>query len=832
LLHHYTGQEDILIGSPTTGRNRSELADLIGYFVNPVVLRVDLSRNPTFDDLLKRVRHHVLAAFEHQDYPFPLLAERLQLERNVARSPRFQVMFVWQKAHLIKEQGLTAFALSQEGVQMDLGGLRIEPIMLTQQAAQFDLTLTMAEVGDGLAAALQYNTDLFDHSTVARMAGHFKVLLRDIAGTPHRHVSLLRLLTSAERHQLLLEWNDTRSGYPANSCIHQLFEEQAERTPEADALIYNGDRLSYRDLNGRANQLAHALRCLGVGSEVRVGICVEPSHEMIIGVLGILKAGGTYVPLDPISPPERLRYMLENAGAAVLLTHERLRSQLPAVGIPTICLDTAGADIARERADNLSSSAISAHLSHVIYTSGSTGRPKGVMVAHSSVVNLWAAIDQAIYAPFARRRLRGCLIAPLSFDGSIREYLLLLRGHTLIIAPQEFRRNGEALLAYLRDNAVDEFYCTPSQLQLLIAAGLLNQTEYAPALVLLGGEQIQAPLWQLLAKQQRTVYYNIYGPTECTVDSTLTRITGGPARPTIGRPLGNVESYILDRQLNPTPIGVPGELYIGGHGLARGYINDPQQTAEKFIPHPFSADAGARLYRTGDLARYLPDGNIDFLGRVDHLIKIRGFSIEPGEIEAAICAHPAVRTATVVAHGVDGAELQVVAYFVPVPDAPLTITELRAFLKEHLPYYMLPVAFVPLDSLPVTANGKVDYRALPPLDQARTALGVAYQSPGNTVEAMLAEIWGKVLGIDQIGVQDNFFDLGGSSLSIVRVRALIAQQLGVDIPIVKLFHYPTIQSLAEYILREQEPGTPHLERSRSIAARRLQRLSLRKAPGE
>jgi len=826
LLHRYTDQDDILVGSPMVDRSRADLAGLVGYFGNPVVLRSDLSRDPSFLVLLKKVRQTVLAAFEHQDYPFPLLVERLQVNRDARRSSLFQVMFVWQRAPLLEEQGLAALVLNRPHTRITLGDLVVETFALKQQAVQFDLTLSMAAIGDEFAGSLQYNVDLFDADTIVRFAGHFETLLQGLVDHPTWRLSDLPMLRPTEQRQVLVEWNQTDGEYRRNVCVHQLFEAQVERSPEIKALIFRGHTMSYLELNRRSNRVAHALLKIGVGPETGVGICLEPSNEMIVGLMGILKAGGTYVPLDPSYPFRRLAYMLKNAGVRVMVTEEKLRAGLPLEGVRVLSLDGDATAIEAESDENTASSVTAENLSHIIYTSGSTGWPKGVMVKHTSVVNLWIAIERAIYDSLGKAHLRSCLISPLSFDGSIREYLTLARGHTLVIAPQEFRRDPASLLQYLRENAVEEFYCTPTQLQLLIAAGLLDRRDYAPELVLLGGEQISAPLWELLARQPATIYYNLYGPTECTVDATFTLITAGAARPTIGRPLLNTTVYILDKRLNPLPVGVPGELYIGGIGLARGYAGDPQQTAHKFIPHPFAVESGSRMYRTGDHARFLPGGQIEFLARLDNQVKLRGFSIELGEIEATLTRHPRLLKAVVMLREDRVGERQLVAYYVPRAEGDvLSATELRGFLQEYLPEHMIPLIFVPLATVPITLNGKVDEASLPIPEPVRPDLEEGYIVPGGELERAVAGIWLEVLGIKWVGPRANFFDLGGNSFRIVRVQALVRQRLDLEVALVKLFQYPTLEALVSYLSGLQKPDQGRSKRGREIGARRRERLS-------
>jgi thioester reductase-like protein/FkbM family methyltransferase len=992
LLHRYTNQEDILVGAATTGRNQIEFAWVVGYFVNPVVLRADLSGNPPFKNFLKKVRQTVLDTLKHQDYPFPLLVERLQPNRDPSRSPLFQVGFVLQTPQQSKELAEILIA-SDPTTRVKWGELELTPFRMGQQEGQFDLVLEMIEGQESLHGVFQYNTDLFHETTIARMTGHFRILSEGIVATPEQQLSELPLLTEAERRQLLVEWNDTQIDYPQSTCLHELFEEQVTRNPEAMAVVFEDRQLTYAELNSRANQLAHYLQGMEVGPDVLVGICLDRSLDMIVAILGILKAGGVYVPLDPAYPQERLSFIVEDV--QVLLTQNKLKLEignLKSEKCRVVCCDSDWEKISEENPENLVNRTTADNLAYVIYTSGSTGKPKGVMIRHRSVVNLLTGLQHTIYTNCQDSQLRISLNGPLAFDTSVKQWIQLLQGHCLVIVPETIRFDGEALLSFL-DRQIDVFDCTPSQLQLLISAGLLDQTHIEPKCLLLGGEALDESMWSALAQAEHLTCYNVYGPTECTVDATIspirsstptlneqekiryarqimledwgeetqkelkaktvfvagaggsgspiitqlallgvgcikicdfdtvdlsnlnrqfvhcvsedvrlgmhkavsakktvqninphvkveifqTKITveniddmvgdadlifdsvdvfatkfilsqcairkgiphlfygmmdinafggifyppkspcfhclfdtekvgqfqeftqyytkhaekklgtpvccpplftstgfmmmealkillgiGEPAygkfflflqkgntsisrargvqgirywmnryfdqllekqgfsweqggwrntfveelqvsqnpdcqlcqhikdyekhtqpellsrvttndRPIIGRPVANTRVYVLDTALNPVPIGVPGELHIGGVGVARGYLNQPDLTEEKFIPDPFSNDVNARLYKTGDLVRYLPDGNIEFLGRTDDQVKIRGFRIEPGEIETLLQQHPDVRETAVIARDYASNTKRLVAYVVPEPKCAPTI---------------------------------------------------------------------------------------------------------------------------------------------------------------
>ncbi len=782
LLHRYTGQDDIIVGSPIAGRNRPEVEGLIGFFVNTLVLRTDLSGNPSFRELLSRVREIALEAYAHQDLPFEKLVEELQPERNLSHSPLFQVMFVLQNT---------------PGQALELPDLKLNPMEVDNDTAKFDLTLSVVEGTEGLQGTFEYNTDLLDAVTVKRMVGHLRTLLEGTVANPEQRIEALPLLTEAERHQLLVEWNDTQANYPKDLCIHQLFEAQVERTPEAVAVVSEEQQLTYRELNTRANQLAHYLRKRGVGPDVLVGICVERSLEMVIGLLGILKAGGAYVPLDPAYPKERLVFMLEDTQAPAMLTQQQLVEKLPEHGAKVVCLDSDWEAIAGENDKNPSSGVMANNQAYVIYTSGSTGRPKGVAIEHRSAVALsyWAS------EVFSSEDLSGVLASTsLCFDLSVFElFVPLSQGGRVILA-----ENALQLPTLSTADEVTLVNTVPS-----VIAELLKMNGVPPSVrtINLAGEPLKVSLVDQIY-QQTTVQqvFDLYGPSEDTTYSTFAlRRPGAPA--TIGRPIANTGVYILDPHLQPVPIGVPGEIYIGGVSLARGYLNRPELTAKLFIPNPFNDEAGARLYKTGDLARYLPDGNIQFLGRIDHQVKIRGFRIELGEIEAVLGQHPAVQETVVVAREDIPGDKRLVAYLVikqgPVP----TFNELRSFLKEKLPEYMVPSAFMFLDALPLTPNGKVDRRALPAPDRVRPELERAFVASRTPIEEMLAGIWVEVLGLEQVGIHDNFFELGGHSLLTVRLFTQIEKTFGKKLPLAALFQAPTIEQLAS-VLHQKGWSTP------------------------
>jgi surfactin family lipopeptide synthetase A len=798
LLSRYSRQEEIAIGSPIANRNHSGIESLIGFFVNTLVLHTKLDGNPTFVELLARVREMTLGAYEHQDLPFEKLVEELQPERSLSYTPLFQVMFVLQNAPLSK---------------VELPDLTITPFKLEQVAARFDLTLQMTETAAGLIGELIYNRDLFDLATIDRMAGHFQILLAGIIANAHQPIAQLPLIGSAEQQQLLIDWNDTHADYPQDKCIHQLFETQVELTPNAIAVQFESTQLTYRELNDRSNQLAHYLQTLGVKSEILVGICVERSCEMIVGLLGILKAGGAYVPLDPAYPSDRLSFMLADAQVAVLLTQQKLRASLPTVDVPIVELDDWG-NFQGESTANPHSDLQPSNLAYVIYTSGSTGKPKGVLVQHQGLCNL--ALAQ-IHSFEVRPDSRVLQFASFSFDASISEVVMsLCAGATLYLGNRDSLLPGTGLMKLLQQQRISHITLSPSALAAMPSGAYPDlQT------IIVAGEA--CPPDVVAQWSPGRLFLNGYGPTESTVCATIAICTASKTAPPIGRPIANIQVYILDSHLQPVPIGVAGELHIGGAGLARGYLNRPALTAEKFIPNPFSQAYSGRLYKTGDLVRYLADGEIEFLGRIDLQVKIRGFRIELGEIEAVLSLQPQVQEAAVVVR-IEPTGKRLVAYIVPkagfsTGEATPTIpaSQLRSFLTERLAEYMVPSAFVMLESFPLTPNGKIDRQALANLAQGHSELDRSAVAPSTPIETMLASIWADILGITQVGIHHNFFELGGHSLLATQVISRIHDALQVDLPLRTLFERQTIADLAETIVQHLAEDTEDDEMARILA---------------
>ncbi len=805
LLYRYTQRDDILVGSPIAGRNRIEIEGLIGFFVNTLVLRTDLSGDPSFRELLGRVREVALDAYAHQDLPFEKLVEELHPQRNLSHSPLFQVMFAFQNVPM---------------TELSLTGLTVNSLNADRDTATFDLSLLMFEEAKSLNGTIEYNTDLFDSASIIRMIGHFQTLLESIVADPGLPISRLGLLTDSERDWLLVDWNNTESDYPKDECIHQLFENQVEQTPDAIALVFEDRQLSYRELNARANRLAHDLRNLGIGQETLVGLCVERSLEMVVGILAVLKAGGAYVPLDPAYPKDRLAFMMEDSEIQLVLTQERVVSCLPPHHAQVVYLDfldQAPKDEAFQAPSNPVNRATADNAAYVIYTSGSTGNPKGVLITHGNVIRLF----QATHAWF---HFDGndiwTLFHSYAFDFSVWEiWGALLYGGKLVVVPYWVSRAPETFHKLLSEEKVTVLNQTPSAFGQLIEVEKASQNsqDLALRLVLFGGEaldfQILQP-WFDRHGDQRPQLVNMYGITETTVHVTYRPITAEDLSASrgslIGVPIPDLELYVLDPSHNLVPIGVPGEIYIGGGGVARGYLQRPELTAERFIPNPFPSGAGKRLYRSGDLGRYLPNRDIEYRGRIDAQIKIRGFRVELEEIEAALRRHADVREVVVISRGEKPVEQRLVAYVVTAERTP-TISELNGFLRHKLPEYMVPSVFVFLDTLPLTSNGKIDRRNLPDPDQSRPEQESSFVAPRTPVEELLAEIWAEVLRVEQVGIHDNFFELGGHSLSLTQIFSRIKRVFQVSLPLRILFDAPTIAdqsaAIAVALAQEDAAGT-------------------------
>jgi amino acid adenylation domain-containing protein len=785
LLGRYGGSDDVVVGSPISGRTLREVEELIGLFLNTLVLRTDLSGDPGFREVLRRVREMTLGAFEHQEVPFERLVTELQPARSLSHSPLFQVMFVLQEA---ERPGSTAGNLDLRSLDAGIGG-----------TSKFDLTLFTGRHAEGLTAGLEYNTDLFDRSTIQRMLGHLARVLEEVAADADVRLSRLQLLEDAERRQVVAEWNATDAAYPRERCVHELFESQAERTPGAVALRHAGGSLTYAELEDRANRLARHLRGLGVGPDARVGLCLERGPELMIAVLAVLKAGGAYVPLDPAYPAERLAYMLQDSAAYVLLTQASLAERLPAGGATVVRLDADAAEIEREGGERLGVPVGPENLAYVIYTSGSTGRPKGVAMPHRPLVNLLAWQQGAGHAPAGAVTLQ---FTSISFDVSFQEiFATWCAGGTLVLTTEEIRVDAQRLARLLEAERIERLFLPFIALQHLAEASV--DLGIAPASlreVITAGEQLRVtePIRRWFARMPGCVLVNQYGPSETHVVSARVldgEPAGWPLLPSIGAPVANTQLYVLDQHLEPAPIGVPGELLLGGDAVARGYLQRPGLTAERFVPDPFGR--GGRLYRTGDRARWLSGGEVEYLGRTDEQVKVRGFRIEPGEVEAALSDHPEVRQAVVVVREDAPGDRRLVAYVVAGEPAAVTPAELRAHLKGRLPEYMVPSAVVMLESLPLTPSGKVARRALPAPEFASAEEG--YVAPRTPTEEVLAGVWAEVLRLERVGVEESFFDLGGHSLLATRVVSRIREVFGVELPLRAVFERPVLRELAAEI---------------------------------
>ena len=781
LMSRYSGQDDITVGSPIAGRNRQELEELIGFFVNTLVLRSNLSGDPSFVELLQRVRQTTLDAYSYQEIPYEKLVDELRPQRDLSRESLFQVFFGLQN---------TPLNLSSEPA-----GLRFEHRPLESSVAQFDLSVLSMETETGLHIGWQYNTDLFEEETIRRMASHFERLLTGIVAQPERRISQYPMLGSSEKRQQLVEWNDTDESYP-QSALHHLFEDQVKKSPQSIALAFEDRTLTYEQLNRSANQLARLLKKRGIERESLVGVCLDRSVEMVIALYGILKAGAAYVPIDPGYPVDRQQQMLDDARVTFLLADTATISQLPDYSGESFLVDKQWDELTPLSESNLNVPLDLDNVAYMIYTSGSTGRPKGVKVSHRAICNRLMWMQAAFSLTSEDRVLQK---TPFSFDVSVWEFFWpLLWGARLVVARPEGHKDPQYLAEVIQAQQITTLHFVPSMLGAFVETqASVNCSSISR--VICSGEALPYELQQrFFERLQQAELHNLYGPTEAAVDVTwwpCQRDDLGGIVP-IGRPIDNITTYILDRNFEPMPVGVPGELYLGGVGLARGYHRRPGLTAEKFVPHPHSEQPGARLYRTGDLCRWLPSGDIEFLGRIDHQVKIRGFRIELGEIEAALHDHPAIQECVVTARDDSNGRKRLVAHCVSDDRQPFNESLLRNALKDRLPDYMVPTMFVRLDELPLSPNGKVNRKLLPEPDSSRPRLATRFAPPRNEEERLLVDIWRDVLGIDQVGVLDNFFELGGDSIQSIQVVSR-ANQVGLGILPRHVFQYQTIAELAE-----------------------------------
>ncbi|HEV1995803.1 MAG TPA: amino acid adenylation domain-containing protein [Candidatus Acidoferrum sp.] len=761
LLHRYTGQDDLILGSLSAGRKLTETESLFGYFVNPFPLRIDLSGKPTFREMIARVRAVVLDGLSDEEVPFIKVVEEIQQKPDPSRNPIFQITLSQQPQ------------VSRPPAGWDL---IIEEI--SNGGSKMDLLVVLDDRQDTIFVTITYNLDLFDSSTIAGMMGHLQTLLGAAAVEPGKPIDELPILTPAEREQILIAWNDTAADYPTNRCLHELIEAQAGKTPDATAVIFEQQKVSYRELNARANRLAHHLEKVGVGPEVLVGVCMERSVDLVVALLGVLKAGGAYVPLDPEYPKDRLRMMLDDSRPPLLLTQQHLLDRLPAISAQIICLDADWHRIAGESDANPAVGTNPENLAYAIYTSGSTGQPKGVLNTHAGIVNRLLWMQDAYRLTPSDRVLQK---TPSSFDVSVWEFFWpLMTGACLVVARPDGHRDAGYLIDLIRRERITTLHFVPSMLQVFLEVEGVESCDSLKR-VICSGEALPLKVQERFFARSKAELHNLYGPTEAAVD-----VTSWQCRPDsslftvpIGRPIANVRIYLLDRNLQPVPVGVPGELYIAGVALARGYLNRPELTAERFIPDPFRNQPGARLYKTGDLARYRSDGSIEYLRRVDDQVKIRGFRIELGEIESVLRMHPAVRDARVIVREDVPDDRRLVAYLV-LAEAAASLTEIGNYLKEKLPAYMIP-ELVSLGQLPLTTSGKLDRRALPAPVHERLQQEEGTGEPEDEIEKLLAELWKDALKLDRVTIYDNFLDLGGHSLLVILMVARLQSQLGVRV---------------------------------------------------
>lgn len=790
LFHRYTGQQEIIVGSPIANRNRKELEGLIGFFANTLPMRTNVSGELSFREVLARLKEAALGAYAHQDLPFEYLVEQFHPERSLSHSPLVQVMFNFEPTipQMAEMPGLSASLMDYDN-----------------KSAKFDLTLFARDHGTEIFGTLEHNVDLFTSETIERMAGHLLTLLSGIVANPDQPISGLPLLTRHERYQMLEEWNATEAACP-QLCAHQIFEAQVHHAPNRTALIFENQELTYAQLNARANQLAHYLSSLGARPGKFVGIFMERSVEMIVAVLGVLKSGAACIPLDSVYPKERLTFMLEDSGAPVVVAQQAQAATLPVSGARLVCLDSEWQAISKEPENAPQVAVTPEDWMYVIYTSGSTGRPKGVVVPHRVLVNLVAWHQSSL-----RQSQRTLQFASLNFDVSFQEiFSTFISGGVLVVPPEPLRLDLQALGQYIQQHPVERFHLPPVVLQKL-AEEFTSHPEKFSAMreFVAGGEQLQiTPAMVKFFRQLKDCrLYNHYGPSETHVMTSFPlpeQVDNWPALPPLGRPISNTELYLLDNYLQPVPIGVPGELYISGTCVVHGYLKRPALTAERFLPNPFSNKPGSRMYKTGDLVRYRPDGNVEFLGRNDFQVKIRGMRVELGEIEVELKRHPGVRDVAVVMHK-DAQESRLIAYVVFHAGQTVSSKELRDFLHERLPDHMVPAVFVSLEAFPLTPSGKIDRRALPEPGRPESTRG--YVAPRTELEEVLAIIFSEVLQVERIGIFDDFFELGGHSLLATQISSRIREALHVELPVRRIFESPAIDGLARAMLEnENDPG--------------------------
>jgi amino acid adenylation domain-containing protein len=791
MLHRYTGQDDILVGTPVLGRMQSETEKSSKRFHNTAVLRSQFTEHLNFRGLLQQVRERTLAAYAHADFPFEQLVAELAPERDPSHAPVVQVMFAFHTA-------ADAMQVSKNKGSNGSNGSNGTDSR-NAASAGYDLGLVLSETANGITGKIEYSTDIFDAKTIQRMCGHYTTILTSIALNPHQCISELPMLTERERVQILYDWNSTRAEFP-QTCVHELFEQQVSLHPDSVAVVFEERQLTYRELNQRANQVANFLRKRGVGPEVLVGVCLERCPEVLVALLGIWKAGGAYVPLDPAYPTDRLSFMLKDSAAKVLLTGSKHKQLFASSTGETICLDTGWPVIAQENNSNLQTTSTPSNLAYVMYTSGSTGTPKGVMVLQSGLVNYltWAVKTYAVQEGGSVP-----VHTSTSFDLTVTGlYPPLLVGGRVEILPEDV--GGQSLVKALKNGRGRSLVkITPAHLELLNQQIRPEEASGSTKVFVIGGENLVAEslaLWRKSAPATRLI--NEYGPTETVVGCCTYEVAANDSATgsvPIGRPIANTQLYILDRYRNPVPVGVTGELYIGGAGVARGYMNRAELTKEKFIADPFSGQIGSRLYRTGDLARYRQDGILEYFGRVDNQVKVRGYRIELGEIEATLASDPRVKSCAVLVREDEPGNKQLVGYVVLREGNSPTAQDLQQFVKQKLPEYMAPAQFVFLDSIPLTTNGKVDRKALPAPTYGNVSEDKGFAAPHTETEKAIADIWSKLMKLERIGIHDDFFDFGGHSLMAMKMVSQIEERFGVTLPLAEFLEEPTIAGLAKKV---------------------------------
>jgi amino acid adenylation domain-containing protein len=775
LLYKYSGQQDICVGSPIAGRQHQEVENLIGFFINTIALRTEIKTGVSFTAFLQAVKDTTLEAYAHQELPFEKVVETVVKDRDLSRSPLFQVMFILQNTPEIPVLQLGEVQLTNEGTG--------------QNTAKYELSFNVAQTSNGLQGTIEYCTDLFNEQTICRMIGHLNELLQAIVQTPRQKIELLPILSKAEEDQLVIDFNNTAKVYPGNKTITDLFEEQVTKTPDAIAVLFEEQQLSYRELDERSNQLAHWLVSKGIGKESLVPICIERGTEMIIGLLAVLKAGAAYVPVDPEYPEDRIRYMLEDTGATILLSSRESRSKITGVDkLEIIELDSDWPQISKQSVEKLNLATDPHQLAYVIYTSGSTGKPKGVMIEHTSVVNLLMSIAQEVDFKTSSLFMS---VTTFSFDICYLEFFMpLVLGGKLVVIPREEAMDGFKLAENITRFKPTHMQGTPSTWQLLLDAEWQNKEAIK---MLVGGEAVKEDLRSALTK--RGDVWNVYGPTETTIWSTIHKLSAGETV-LIGAPIANNTVQVVNKEGQLVPVGVAGEILIGGVGLARGYYKRPDLTAEKFVANKFGKEPGSKMYRTGDLGRWLPGGKIECLGRIDEQVKIRGYRIELGEIETILQQTGLVRQSVVLAREDKQGNKRLVGYI--IPEASYNKAAMLEQLRSKLPEYMIPALWMELENLPLTPNGKINKKALPDPD-ASELTGNEYVAPRNEMEAALAAIWQELLGVERVGIYDNFFELGGHSLLAMRLVTIVRKTFDVEVAIKSIFSYPSIATFAGHL---------------------------------